>query len=64
MVYRFNISVLVIKEKHGFVRNPSLPLNLLEMLCLVSPAGEYFLQKLPILSNMLYYYYAILERET
>jgi hypothetical protein len=41
--YCFNIPVLIIKEKHGLVGNPSFPLDLLEMLGLVSPAGEYFL---------------------
>jgi len=44
--YRINIPVLVIKEKHGFVGNSSFPLDLLEMLSLVSPAGEYFLHSM------------------
>ena len=41
--YCLNIPVLIIKEKHGLVWNPSFPLDLLEMLSLMCPAGEYFL---------------------
>jgi hypothetical protein len=43
VIYRFNIPALIIKEKHGLVGNSSFPMDLLEMLGLVSPAGEYFL---------------------
>ena len=46
--YCLNIPVLIIKEKHGLVWNPSFPLDLLEMLGLVSPAGEYFLHKVTV----------------
>lgn len=41
--YRFNVPILVIKEKHVGVGNSCPPMNSLKVFCFVSPTGKDFL---------------------
>ena len=41
--YRFNVPILVIKEKHVGVGNSCPPMNSLKVFCFVSPTGKNFL---------------------